>query len=157
MNNRTRERNPSEQINIQCALFTENKLLQAKERRLKYYGTARVKISDIEFNGPESKSLDQKNVDRLCNIFRKTRCQRFEIANYVPGIVSRQALEEAIQNAGISARLLLSCTARDMPMLSFSKGQFTGLHGRHRLCAGAKVLAPTERWWTVDIYLDGEP
>ena len=142
---------------MQHAFFTENELLQAKERQLKYYGTAQVKISDIKFNGPESKSLDQKNVDQLCNIFRKTRCQQFEIANYVPSIMSRQALEEAIQNAGISARSLLSCTARDMPMLSFSKGQFTSLHSHHRLCAGAKVLAPTKRWWTMDIYLNGEP
>jgi hypothetical protein len=29
------------------------------------------------------------------------------------------------------------------------------LHGRHRDQAGAEVLPPTDRWWTVDLYLDG--
>lgn len=141
---------------MQRALFTEGELEQASERRLKYQGAARVKISDINCNGPESNFLDQKNVERLCNIFRKTRCQRFELANYIPATVSGQALAEAIQAAGISARSLLVSTAKDMPILRFSENQLTALHGRHRLCAGTRVLTPTERWWTVDIYLDGK-
>lgn len=141
---------------MQRALFTEDELKKASERRLKYQGVARVKISDIQFTDPQKDYVDQKNIDRLCNIFRKARCQRFELANYVPAIVSRQALAEAIQNAGISARSLLLSTGVDIPILSFPGGQLTGLHGRHRLYAGAKVLAPTERWWTVDIYLDGK-
>ncbi|OJD27441.1 hypothetical protein ACJ73_01169 [Blastomyces percursus] len=28
------------------------------------------------------------------------------------------------------------------------------LHGRHRINVGRKVLPPTDRWWTVDLYLD---
>lgn len=140
---------------MQRALFTETELRQASERRLKYQGVARVKISDIQFTDPQKDFVDQKNIQRLCKIFRKARCQRFELVNYVPAMVSRQALAEAIQNAGISARSLLLSTGMDIPMLSFPRGQLIGLHGRHRLYAGAKVLAPTERWWTVDIYLDG--
>ncbi|KAK5807568.1 hypothetical protein VI817_001826 [Penicillium citrinum] len=128
--------------------------MQPSERRLKYQGVARVKISDIQFTDPQKDFVDQKNIQRLCKIFRKARCQRFELVNYVPAMVSRQALAEAIQNAGISARSLLLSTGMDIPMLSFPRGQLIGLHGRHRLYAGAKVLAPTERWWTVDIYLD---
>lgn len=141
---------------MQRALFTEDELKKASERRLKYQGVARVKISDIHFTDSQSDYVDQKNIDRLCNIFRKARCQRFELANYVSALVSRQALSEAIQNAGISARSLLQSSGMDIPTLSFPGGQLTGLHGRHRLYAGAKVLAPTERWWTVDIYLDGK-
>lgn len=140
---------------MQRALFTEDELKRANERQLKYQGSARVKISDIHFNGSNCEFLDLKNVERLCGIFRKTRCQRFELTNYVPVVVSRQALMEAINDAGVSAHSLIQSVGKDLPILKFPGGQLTGLHGRHRLCAGAKVLAPAERWWTVDIYLNG--
>ncbi|KAJ5461024.1 uncharacterized protein N7458_002576 [Penicillium daleae] len=139
---------------MQRALFTENELKQANERRRKYQGSARVKISDIQFKGSTCGSLDLKNVERLCGIFRKTRCQRFELSNYIPVTVSRQALMEAIHDAGVSTHSLLQCAGKDLPLLKFPEGQLTGLHGRHRLCAGSKILAPAERWWTVDIYLN---
>jgi hypothetical protein len=137
------------------AFFTEDEAKQANERRLKYQGAARVRISAIEFEAPKDQWLDHKNVDRLCNIFRKNRCRRFELSNYVPVTVSRQALTEALENAAIAARSLLLSSGKDIPSLTFSQGQLKGLHGRHRLYAGSRVLAPAERWWTVDLYLDG--
>ncbi|KAL2812033.1 hypothetical protein BDW59DRAFT_155380 [Aspergillus cavernicola] len=36
----------------------------------------------------------------------------------------------------------------------FAAGQLQALHGRHRVQAGADVLPPADRWWTVDLYLD---
>lgn len=137
------------------SLFTEDEVNQANERRLKYQGTARVKISEIEFASPTSQCLDDKNVERLCEIFRKNRCRRLDIDNFVPVAVSRIALADALQRSEVSARTLLLSSGRDIPFLTFSRGQLLGLHGRHRLCAASKILAPLERWWTVDLYLDG--
>lgn len=137
------------------ALFTEDEVKQARERRLKYQGTARVSISEIEFDPPISRCIDDKNVERLCDIFRKSRCRRFEVDNYVPVTVSRSALADALQLADVPARTLLLGSGNQIPFLKFSSGQLLGLHGRHRLCAGSKLLAPLERWWTVDLYLEG--
>jgi hypothetical protein len=127
------------------AFLTEDEVKQADERRLKYQGTARVKISEIKFEAPTCQWLDHKNVERLCNIFRKSGCLRFELLNYVPATVSRQALADALNNADISARSLLSRSGKSIPSLTFSKGQLRGLYGRYRLYAGSKVLAPAER------------
>ncbi|KAJ5737273.1 uncharacterized protein N7483_002501 [Penicillium malachiteum] len=127
------------------AFFTEDEVKQSDERRLKYQGTARVKISEIEFGASNSSGL--------CDVFRKSRCRRFELSNYVPATLSQEALTEALNRAGTPARSLLLSSGKDIPFLSFSKGQLQGLYGRHRLHAGFKVLAPAERWWTVDLYL----
>ncbi|KAJ5585065.1 uncharacterized protein N7459_004865 [Penicillium hispanicum] len=63
---------------MQRVLFTEGELIQARERRLKYH-------------------------ERLRNIFRRSYCQQFEVANYVPSAMSRQVLKDAIQTAGLPA------------------------------------------------------
>ncbi|CBF84445.1 hypothetical protein AN9021.2 [Aspergillus nidulans FGSC A4] len=134
------------------ALFNEDDAKQARERRLKYQGTARVKISEIGFDS--ANYIDDKNVERLCGIFRKSGCRRFDVEHHIPATVSRNALAEALQKAGVPARALLLSSGEDTPFLTFSRGQLVGLHGRHRLSAGARVLAPLERWWTVDLFLD---
>ena len=136
------------------ALFNENDAKQARERRLKYQGTARVKISEIGFDSPNC--IDDKNVERLCDIFRKSGCRRFDVEHHIPATVSRNVLAEALQKVGVPARTLLLSSGEEIPMLTFSRGQLVGLHGRHRLSAGARVLAPLERWWTVDLFLDGK-
>ncbi|KAJ5883437.1 uncharacterized protein N7473_010323 [Penicillium subrubescens] len=136
------------------AFLTEDEVKQANERRLKYKGAARVMISEIHFGGPRSQWVDHRNVERLCNIFQKSGCRRFELANYVPATLSRQALADALKNADIHAHSLLTSSGKSIPTLTFPKGQLRGLHGRHRLYAASKVLAPAERWWTVDLFLD---
>jgi hypothetical protein len=56
----------------------------------------------------------------------------------------------------VSQRSLLTNDPTRLPDLKFATGQLRALHGRHRVQAAAEVLPPADRWWTVDLYLDGE-
>lgn len=137
------------------APFTEEEVQLATERRVKYIGAAKVSIDQIQFETPLPRDLDPKNLDRLRNIFRKNRCRRLDLNNHVPVVVSQQALTDALRKANVSDQSLLTNDARQLPWLAFPSGQLQGLHGRHRLQVGAEVLPPADRWWTVDLYMDG--
>lgn len=140
---------------MQRAPFTEEEVRLATERRLKYLGAAKVSIYQIQFDPPLPRDLDPKNLDRLREIFRKNRCRRLDVDNHVPAIVSRQDLADALRKAGTSQRSLLTNNPYQSPQLGFLTGQLRALHGRHRVQAGAEVLPPADRWWMVDLYLDG--
>lgn len=136
-------------------LFTEEEIRLATERRLKYIGTAKVNIYHIQFDPPLPRDLDPKNLDRLREVFRKNRCRRLDVDNHVPATVSRQDLADALRNANVPQQSLLTSEPHQSPQLGFTIGQLRALHGRHRVQAGAEVLPPTDRWWMVDLYLDG--
>lgn len=137
------------------SFLTDQEVRLATERRLKYVGTAKVRISQIQFDPPLPRDLDLKNLERLRGIFRKNRCRRLDVDNHVPAIVSQYDLTDALRKANISQQSLLTNDAHQIPHLAFVAGQIQGLHGRHRVQAGTEVLPPTDRWWTVDLYLDG--
>jgi hypothetical protein len=137
------------------SFFTDQEVRLATERRLKYIGTAKVSISQIQFDPPLPRDLDLKNLERLRSIFRKNRCRRLDVDNHVPAIVSQHDLTDALRKANVPLQSLLTKNAHQIPYLVFVAGQLQGLHGRHRVQAGAEVLPPADRWWTVDLYLDG--
>ncbi|KAB8227895.1 uncharacterized protein BDW43DRAFT_323438 [Aspergillus alliaceus] len=137
------------------ALFTEEEVRLASERCLKYQGSAKVSIDEIEFDPPLPRDLDSKNLDRICQIFRKNHCRRLDVENRIPVIVSRNDLAAALQQAKVTAGALMTKTAERFPSLRFPPGQLLGLHGRHRAQAGSTVLAPIDRWWAVDLYFNG--
>ncbi|RHZ60740.1 DUF3723 domain-containing protein [Aspergillus thermomutatus] len=139
---------------MQRTLFTEEEIRLAAERRRKYMGTAKVIISQIQFDPPLPRDLDPKNLDRLREIFRKNRCRRLDVDNHVPAIVSQEDLAVALRKADVPQRALLTNDPHQLPQLRFAAGQLRALHGRHRVQAGAEVLPPADRWWTVDLYLD---
>ncbi|KAL4889154.1 hypothetical protein BDV59DRAFT_205428 [Aspergillus ambiguus] len=139
---------------MQRALFTEEEVRLAAERRLKYLGTAKVHINQIQFDPPLPRDLDPKNLNRLREIFRKNRCRRLDVDNHVPAIVSQHDLSLTLQKANVPRRLLLTNDPQHFPLLGFSVGQLRALHGRHRVQAGAEMLPPADRWWTVDLYSD---
>ncbi|KAE8399105.1 hypothetical protein BDV37DRAFT_290494 [Aspergillus pseudonomiae] len=53
---------------MQRALFTEEEVRLASKRRLKYQGSAKVSISDIEFDPPLPRDLDSRNLDRISEV-----------------------------------------------------------------------------------------
>ncbi|PYH67142.1 uncharacterized protein BO88DRAFT_489456 [Aspergillus vadensis CBS 113365] len=63
-------------------------------------------------------------------------------------------LECPVAVANVPQPSLLTHDPRRCPRLGFAEGQLRALHGRHRVQAGATVLPPTDRWWTVDLYED---
>lgn len=137
------------------ALFTGEEIRLATERRLKYLGAAKVSIYQIQFDPLLPRDLDPKNLDRLREVFRKNRCSRLDVNNHVPATVSRQDLAESLRKANVPQQSLLTNEPHQSPQLGFIVGQLRALHGRHRVQAGAEVLPPADRWWMVDLYVDG--
>lgn len=144
--------------NMESCMFTDTERQLTIERQLKYQGTAKIGLDQISFHRSVNTKVDQKNVERLCEIFRKDTCHRLDIRNHVTAIVSRRHLRRACRAAGITNNedLMTNSTAH-YPRLQFPAGQVQCLHGLHRLKAGEETLPPTEQWWTVDLYLDGLP
>lgn len=139
---------------MQRARFTEEVRL-VTEQRLKYQGTAKVSLDQIQFNPPLPQDLDSKNLERLRQIFRKDRCRRLVAENRIPAMISEGDLAEALEFAKITRQDLMTNDPKQFPLLQFQTGQLRGLHGRHRAQAGCEVLPPVDRWWAVDLYLDG--
>lgn len=126
-----------------------------RERRLKFKGTARIDLEDICY--PQyARELDSKNVERLCGLFRETGCHRFDVQNHITAVVGHQALKRACRSAKMKVKELLHVPPEESSILRFSTGEVSCLHGRHRLKAAEEILPPNERWWTVDLYLDGK-
>ena len=138
------------------SMYTEDELRLTTERSQKYQGTAKVNISQIALHPSLSQHLDQKNVERLCEIFDKEGCRRLNPHNHVSAVVSRQHLHNALQAARVSANEMMTNQPNLYPHLQFSTGQVECLHGQHRLKAGEEHLSPIDQWWAVDLYLDGK-
>ncbi|QKX64376.1 uncharacterized protein TRUGW13939_11550, partial [Talaromyces rugulosus] len=132
------------------SMFTSAEVILAKERHLKYQGTAKIKISQI------SLPLEYKpdNVDRLCGIFEKENCDRIALRNHVVATISKENLMRALSDQQTNLSSLMGQQSDRHVHLDFPVGQIVCLHGQHRLRAGNEFLAPYERWWTVDLYLN---
>ncbi|PKX88865.1 uncharacterized protein P174DRAFT_435589 [Aspergillus novofumigatus IBT 16806] len=116
---------------MQRALFTEEEIQLAAERRRKYIGTTKVSISHILFNPPLPQDLDLKNLDQLREIFYKNRCHQLNVDNHIPIIMSQGDLAGALWNMNVSQRALLTNDPHQLPQLQFMAGQLQALHGHH--------------------------
>ncbi len=124
----------------------------AAERKKLYQGTFKIDLDQISPH-PSCRKLNEKNVKRLCSIFHTETCRRLDIGNRVTAVVCRQHLETALRAAGHEERSESESSC--YKTLQFAAGQVKCLHGQHRLRAAAKLLPVTDRWWLVDLYLDG--
>jgi len=122
------------------------------EKRIKYKGTARIRLKWLHFQWNRPRELDGKNVERLKAGFQKD-CRRLDEHNHIPAVIDQQSLDTAEELSGVSARQLGKHAQGGYPELVFPAGyQVECLHGRHRIQA-AKELGL--EWWTVDLYLAG--
>jgi hypothetical protein len=136
--------------------FLDQERRLAVERRIKYKGTARIRLDVLHFQWNEPRELNQKNLERLKKCFRTEGCRRLELENHIPATIKESQLDEVIVASGISADALLSNLNNDYPELKFPADyQLECLHGRHRVQAGRETLPSRDKWWTVDLYLEG--
>ncbi|KAJ5793400.1 uncharacterized protein N7503_009378 [Penicillium pulvis] len=70
-------------------------------------------------------------------------------------VASYKAIERSLAFSKITRADLLNASFNKPPYLKFPNGQLKALHGRHRIQAASKALFPNDRWWIVDLYLDG--
>jgi hypothetical protein len=62
---------------MERSMFTDAELRLAKERRLKYQGTAKINLNQISLPS----EYDQKNVKRLYNVFGKDDSSAWKVAS----------------------------------------------------------------------------
>ncbi len=125
------------------------------ERSRAYRGRAKVPIhillseSDSQLG---SRPLDPKNVARLLRIFQLEGCCRLEPEHHVPALINGQVLAAVLNDARLQPGNLMTCD--DPPKLNINVPLIC-LHGKHRLKAANEFLDPHDKWWIVDLYLDG--
>ena len=136
----------------QARVQREDERLQA-ERRVKFKGTARVKLESLYFPKISTHELDVKHVKTLKEQFRTNGCRRLEVQNHIPAVIDQQQLDTALVESRVSAAELLS--SPEYKDLEFPAGALECLHGRHRVQAGREFLPLRDQWWTVNIYLAG--
>ena len=128
----------------------------ANERNRAYLGRAKILIHKLVFEADkscEARSLDLKNVSRLHRIFELEGCSRLDPDNHVPTLINRKVLADALEKGG---RLGVSLGGCGEPNLLEVEEPLMCLHGRHRLAAATRYFChPEQKWWVVDLYLDG--
>ncbi|CEJ55661.1 hypothetical protein PMG11_01909 [Penicillium brasilianum] len=134
-------------------ILTDAEYRLTTERQLKYQGTAKVNLDQISLQPLSSREIDHQNVERLREIFAKDGCNRLDLRNHVTAVVSRQHLQRACHATGLALEELKS-RQQQYPRLRFHGRRVKCLHGQHRLKAAEDFLSPSDRWWTVDLYLD---
>ncbi|KAJ5644237.1 uncharacterized protein N7484_006744 [Penicillium longicatenatum] len=133
----------------------DHELALALERHSKYIGTAKVSLDQLRFVPALPDGIDSRKSERLQEIFKIGQCARLDVQNHIPAIISHDAIEGSLAFSGITRADLLNASSDRPPLLNFPNGQLKALHGRHRIEAASKALFPDDRWWTVDLYLDG--
>ena len=129
----------------------------AEEKRVKYQGSARIRIEDLHFPLGQSREADDHTVARLRTLFAgENGCRDRDPRNHVVALIEKQYLDLAIADANISPDQLLPPDGFDFPRLDLPPaGRLICLLGRQRVLAAAEYLPPGDKRWTVDLYLAG--
>lgn len=127
-----------------------------RERRSKFYGTARVSLSLLHFP-PEPSLLSlprpKKDVRRLKRVVRKEDCYRLaDDEHHVSARISQLQLDAALLRAGKS---LQDLNSKDIPPIIEPSSPLQCLHGKGRLQAVGDLLDDGDDWWAVDLYAEG--
>lgn len=125
------------------------------EKSRTFCGSAKVSISQLchEDLLTNPRQLDPKNVARLKNIYLLEGCHRLDSEHHVPALINEASLDRALRAATISRSALKGLEAPEQLVL---EGELTVLHGRHRLEAAKDFLSADDKWWVVDLYLEGK-
>ena len=126
----------------------------AAETSIKYRGTACIALEALTF----AYEADERNVMRLKQLFKKNGCNRLDVRNHVPAVISQEQLDIAIRHSKTTAKALMdSCHTREsLVELTFpAHVRLQCLHGLDRVRAATGILSPAEKYWIVDLYLEG--
>ena len=126
-----------------------------REKRIKYKGTARIRLEHFDFSKDEPGMLNKSVVKKLVSIFEAEGCFHRDSRYHVPAVIDRERLDPALHSSGFASDLLLGNAQTEAPELQFPLGfRLKCLHDRHRVQAGREMVPP-QLWWTVDLYLAG--
>lgn len=120
-----------------------------------YAGVVRLRFESFAASPKYlARELSIKNIERLKTIFRTDGVlSRENPLNRIPILLTATALTSALEKAGIGKDDING----DPPyhQLPMPKGSVQYLHGHHRLMAAKDIIPQMDRWWGVDIYIEG--
>lgn len=116
-------------------------------------GSATIFIRHLQFpQDGEVRALDEKNVQRLLEIFEIAGCENVDKdKHHIPAVVPRLQLEYILHQNGRHISQLQDL--KPPKLLLDHDAALECLHGRHRLAAARRYLPPNESWWVVDLYV----
>ena len=81
-------------------------------------------------------------------------CPQLDPLDYIPALIDQNHLNAALAALSITVEQLLVSPRETYLSLEFPPGfQLNCLRGRDQVQAGAKILPPGDKRWTVDLYL----
>ncbi|KAM3475765.1 hypothetical protein MY8738_007241 [Beauveria namnaoensis] len=121
------------------------------EKTVKYVGRAAVSIQNLEF--PNSKNLNEENVERLARLFSSQGSfSPGDAPNRIPAVIDEAALHTALTASGLTRDSLL-CGGNTHPRLVFQQGfRLECLRGGDRVKASKKVSRSPDPHWVVDLF-----
>ncbi|KAF1349754.1 hypothetical protein BDV97DRAFT_376998 [Delphinella strobiligena] len=130
-------------------------------RHSHHRGRAKIAIRHYTFESSTevlgARTLDEKNVIRLSDIYQLEGCHRLEPEHSVPAIISEATLMEALNRSGVNQSELLAPGVLPPTLQLPSSYSLHVLHGQHRIEAAKRFLDPLDHWWVVDLYADSLP
>ncbi|RPA92347.1 hypothetical protein L873DRAFT_1794312 [Choiromyces venosus 120613-1] len=121
-----------------------------RERQDRFKGCARLSIISLRFQEDQMRAIDQRNVDRLVDIYRGQGCLRRDGEHRIPAVIESGVLVTALEASGDAPERLIASNI-DPRVLRFPDATVEYLHGQHHVLAANQYLEPDSRWWVVDL------
>jgi hypothetical protein len=76
--------------------------------------------------------------------------------NRIPAIIEDTILQTGLEQLAINTDAFKALSNSNPPTLDLGRDvKLECLHGQHRILAAKEFLAPSKRWWVVDLYSTG--
>lgn len=128
------------------------------EKHAKYRGSFNIRIDCINYKntliiGGKSQQKENQSLERL---LEEENCSRRDNARYhAMALISPSILAESLRISGLDESNL-KFTSAPYPRLELPDGiKLDCLHGSGRLAAANRLLSGPDKWWVIDLLLDG--
>jgi hypothetical protein len=122
----------------------------AKSKASNFLGTARVRLSQLEFPNP-IRPFDKKLILALKRDFKAEGCLQHERDCSIPAMINDSGFAHVLENLNINSENFKATTAFQPAKFELPDNiQLHCLHGRHRTHAATQYLPIKDRWWLVD-------
>jgi hypothetical protein len=128
------------------------------ETQTYFRGSAKIAIRSLEFGSQEREGvrlLEGKNVSRLLKIFETEGCDRLDPEHHIAALIGQDAFNRALQISRLERATLMDREEVPPRLELDADDRITCLHGQHRIEAAKQYLNGSDKWWIVDLYLEG--
>lgn len=119
-----------------------------------YRGQAKVPLECLNQFKADVRDAHRGAIETLKVAFQKEGCRRLIPENYIPVVLTEANLQLVMELSGLRNEDIMKRSG-DLPFLKVPAGILTCLHGKQRFEAAHQTLKGTDRWWTVELFVDG--